>query len=145
MLTEFQRFKIQRPILTIEQACIAVKSRHGNRMHRFCILHHCFTVLPQLQFLHPSDVAVPCIFVLDLKGKGVKLIRKQLCKLRHLQPSLVRSPDPPVIDIPDATVTVEPGDRKKEIGKGIADPNLVPPVAGIGVWLHLFQRHRNLR
>ena len=100
-------------------------------MDRLGILHHGPAVLSQLQFLDPLNITVPHIFILDLKGKGIQLIRQQFCQLCHLKPALIRPPDPPVIDIPDPTVTVKTGNRPEEISKGVSDSNLNPTIPGI--------------
>ena len=82
-------------------------------------------MLPHLQLLHPFDIPISGILVLDVKREGVKLIREILCQLRYRQSILIRLPDLPIIDIPDSTVRIEPGDGLEVIGKSVPDANLI--------------------
>ena len=139
MRTEYHRRQIQRTVFQVEQKLIGVKGGHRNRINRLRVLYHGLPVFPQLKLLHPFDVAVPRILVLDLEGKGVKLIRQILGKLSHSQGVFIRLPDSTIIDIPDIPVRIEPSDRLEIIGEGIADADLIPLIPGIRMRLHFLQ------
>ena len=102
-------------------------------------------VLAELQLLNTLDIAVAGIFVLDLKGKGIKSVRQNLGKLRHRQGIFIRLPHNAIVDIPDIAVTGEPSDGLEVICKGVTNANLVTLVAWVRVGLHLLQLHRNER
>ena len=145
MGSERQRIQIQRPVLTVEQILAGIEQAHPDRVDRLRILYHSFPVLPHLQLLHPFDIPISGILVLDVKSKGVKLIREILCQLRYCQSILIRLPYLSVIDIPDSTVRIEPGDGLEVIGKSVPDADLIPLISGIRVRLHLLQRQRDVR
>ena len=126
MSFELPGCQVQRPVLAIEQIGVTVENgmRHG--IYGLRVLDHGSAVLPHLKLLHPLDVAVSGILVLDLKSEGVQAISQTLGKFRYSQGILIRLPDLPVKDIPNAALPVETGDGLEIICKGIADSNLIP-------------------
>ena len=119
MVPKLHRAQIQRTVLAVEQINIPVKGLHRQREHRFSVLDHGFSVFAELQLLDPLDESLAGILLGDGQGEQIQLVRQQLCQLCHLEVFHVRLPDSPVVDIPDAALTVVPCDRLEVIGEGM--------------------------
>ena len=144
MGSEFTGSKIQRSVLTVEQICITVENSMRHRIYRLCIFNHSTAIFAHLKFLHTLDIAVSCILIGNLQGKGVKAVSENLCKFRYSECILIRLPYLSVIDVPDATFTVKACNWFEIIRKGIADSDFLTLIAGLCMRFHFLQCKRDV-
>ena len=145
MLPKLHRAQIQRTILAVEQIDIPVKGLHRNGEHRLGVLDHGFSVFTELQLLDPLDEPLAGILLGDGQGEQIQLVRQQLRQLRDLEVFHIRLPDSPVVDIPDATLTVVPCNGLEVIGEGVAHADLLSAISGIRVRCHLLKGQGDAR